>query len=104
MNGLSYTFPTGSVIGTRSFLVLAKNRSIFAATYGNAVPVFDEFSGNLQNDGETISLIKPGATSALNVIVDRVRYDVALPWPATAAKARLLVSVDRSQPGQRARG
>jgi hypothetical protein len=80
VNGLDYSFPTGSVILPRTFLVLAKNRSVFASTYGNAVPVFDEFDGDFQLDGETISLIAPG-----NVIVDRVRYEGALPWPATAA-------------------
>ncbi len=80
VNGLDYNFPTGSVILPRTFLVLAKNRSVFAFTYGNAVPVFDEFDGEFQTGGETISLIAPG-----NVIVDQVRYEGALPWPATAA-------------------
>jgi hypothetical protein len=80
VNGLSYNFPTGSVILPRTFLVLAKNRSVFSFTYGNAVPVFDEYDGDFQRDGETISLVTPN-----NVIVDRVRYEGALPWPARAA-------------------
>lgn len=85
VNGLSYTFPPGSIMLPRTFLVLAKNRSVFASTYGNAIAVFDEFGGDFQNDGETISLIKPGATPELDLIVDRVRYEGALPWPAAEA-------------------
>jgi hypothetical protein len=80
VNGLNYTFPNGSVILPRTFLVLARNRSVFSFAYGNAVPVFDEYDGDFQHDGETISLV-----TANNVIVDRVRYEGALPWPATAA-------------------
>ncbi len=57
VNGLNYTFPGGSYIAPRAFLVLAKNRSVFAATYGNAIPVFDEYAGDFQRDGETISLL-----------------------------------------------
>ena len=80
VNGLNYTFPTGSVILPRTFLVLARDRSVFAFTYGNAVPIFDEYDGDFQRDGETISLV-----SASDVIVDRVRYEGALPWPAASA-------------------
>jgi hypothetical protein len=79
VNGLDYTFPEGSLIGPRAFLVLAKNRSMFAVRYGIAVPVFDEFSGDLQPDGETISLLDTNG-----VIIDRVRYEPSWPWPATA--------------------
>ncbi len=85
VNGLDYTFPGGSFIGPRGFLVLAKNRSAFASAYGNPFLVFDEFDGDFQRDGETISLIKPGGSPALDLIVDRVRYEGALPWPAVAA-------------------
>jgi hypothetical protein len=85
VNGLDYTFPNGSFIAPRSFLVLAKNRTAFASAYGNPFLVFDEFNGDFQRDGETISLIKPGGSPALDLIVDRVRYEGALPWPATAA-------------------
>ena len=46
-NGLSYTFPNGTSIGPRSFLVLAKSRAAFSTAYGPNVYVFDEFSGNI---------------------------------------------------------
>ena len=57
LNGLGYTFPGGSYLMPRTFLILAKNRSVFAYTYGNAIAVFDEFPGDFQNDGETLSLL-----------------------------------------------
>jgi hypothetical protein len=82
-NGLDYVFPGGSFIAPRSFVVLAKDRTAFDIGYGTNPAVLGEFSGNLQSDGETISLIKTGATPALDVVVDRVRYEPNQPWPAT---------------------
>ena len=58
-NGLSYTFPNGTSIRPRGYLVLARDRSVFNAYYGPAILVFGEYSGNLQSDGETLSLLKP---------------------------------------------
>jgi hypothetical protein len=77
-NGLAYTFPNGSFIAPRRFLTLVKSREAFDAAYGSRL-VFDEYGGNLQLDGETLSLIKPGAPP---VLVDRVRYETNAPWPA----------------------
>jgi len=84
-NGLAYTFPSGSFIPPRGFLTLAKKREAFDTAYGSRL-VFDEFSGNLQSDGETLSLIKPGAP---DVVVDRVRYETNAPWPAPVSGASL---------------
>lgn len=88
-NGLGYTFPGGATIAPRSFLVLAKDRTAFNIAYGSAIPVFDQFSGKLQANGETLSLLKPGLLPDQPVVVDRVRYEAALPWPATAYPASL---------------
>jgi hypothetical protein len=79
VNGLDYTFPEGSTIGPRSFLVLARNQSVFSVRYGGAISVFGEFSGDFQNDGETISLLDTNGN-----YIDRVRYEPSLPWPTTA--------------------
>jgi concanavalin A-like lectin/glucanase superfamily protein/lamin tail-like protein/CotH protein/Ig-like domain-containing protein len=80
-NGLSYTFPAGSLIAPNGFLVLARNRPAFAAACGATVPVFDTFDGALQENGETLSLIKPGTNAATDLIVSRVRYENGPPWP-----------------------
>src|SRR5205823_7862991 len=42
------------------------------------------FGGRLEPAGETLSLIKPGATPDQDVVVDRVRYEPGAPWPAAA--------------------
>jgi hypothetical protein len=81
--GLSYAFPAGSIIGPNSYLVLAANRAAFAAAYGASAPVFDTFTGTLQTDGETLSLVQPG--TAPEVVITKVRYGNAAPWPTAAA-------------------
>ena len=81
INGLDYTFPSGATLLPQQYLVLAKSSIVFAATYNTLTPVFDIFSGNLQANGETLSLIQPGLTPDQDVIVDRVRYEAAAPWP-----------------------
>ncbi|MFM1768533.1 MAG: hypothetical protein RJA22_1062 [Verrucomicrobiota bacterium] len=109
-DGLDYTFPAGSIIAPRTYLVLAKNRPAFASAYGVTIPVHDQFEGNLQSGGETLSLIKPALTNAFltnatAVVIDRVRYEEDLPWPRgsnnvpTAASLQLIDSLqDNSRP------
>ena len=46
LQGLSYTFPAGSVLPPLGYLVLAANRPAFAAAYGATNPVFDTFSSH----------------------------------------------------------
>jgi hypothetical protein len=87
--GLAYTFPDGSFIAPLSFLVLVKDREAFDLTYGTNLVVFDEFPGQLQPDGETLSLLKPVVSSAPDLVVDRVRYETNAPWPAAIVGASL---------------
>ena len=81
INGLAYTFPAGSMITPSSYLVLAKDRLAYAAAYGATTPLFDTFPGNLQSDGETLTLIRPGALGGPSVEVAKVRYENRAPWP-----------------------
>lgn len=82
INGLDYTFPMGSLLRTNSYLVLAADREAFAVAYGAAIPVFDTFSGSLQNDGETLTLLQP--FSGTNQVVAKLRYEDHAPWPLAA--------------------
>lgn len=95
-NGLAYTFPNGSFIAPRGFMTLAKNRAAFDTAYGSRL-VFDEYGGNLQLNGETLSLIKPGAPP---LVVDRVRYETNAPWPALVQGASLQL-IDAAQDNSR---
>jgi hypothetical protein len=47
LQGLSYTFPNGSLLGPTNYLVLAVNGVAFAEAYGATNPVFDTFSGGM---------------------------------------------------------
>ena len=99
VSGLSYTFPAGSFIAPRSFLVLAKNAGATFTAHSTNVLVFDEYDGNLQGNGETLTLINPARTNgAVDVVVSKVRYDNVLPWPTNAAGSGLsLQLVDSAQ-------
>ncbi|HEY5911572.1 MAG TPA: lamin tail domain-containing protein [Verrucomicrobiae bacterium] len=84
LQGLAYTFPPGAAIGPQSYLVLAANAAAFSAAYGVSTPLFDTFGGVLQTDGETLTLIKPGTNTQADLVVDKIRYGSAAPWPAAA--------------------
>jgi hypothetical protein len=93
--GLDYTFPFGSLLPPRSFLVLAKDRAAFATAYGSSANVFAEFDGRLDPDGETLTLFKPGATPAEDLVVDQLRYEPGVPWPSAAnGQGAALQSID----------
>ena len=86
INGLDFTFPSGSIITNRQYLVVAANIPAYASVYGvgGGAPV-GFFSGNLQNDGETLTLVKPaGSSNEVEVVVDKVRYESVLPWSTNA--------------------
>lgn len=85
LNGLSFTFPAGTVIAPGAYLLVVENLTVFATTYGHGIPVAGVYGGTLSSNGETISLIKPGATPAQDVVIDQVRYAPQLPWPLLAA-------------------
>src|SRR6266542_2466155 len=101
-NGLDYTFPAGSFIAPGGFLVLTKDRAAAVSAYGTNFVAFDEFNGNLQANGETLTLIQPGATRASDRVIDKVRYEGFAPWPAGASgSGASLQLIDPSQDNAR---
>ena len=80
LHGVGYTFPVGTILPAGSFLVLAAHRQAFATAYGTATPIFDLYPGQLQPDGETLTLIKPGTTNIPDQIISKVKYESVLPW------------------------
>ena len=102
MEGLDFTFPPGTVISNRGFLVICKDRAVFGSAYGWSVPVLCEYDGQLDDGGETLSLIKPGATPAQDLLVDLVTYDDDPPWPAGAdGQGAALQLIDADQDNNR---
>lgn len=87
-DGISYTFPPGTVIAGGGFLVIAKTPG--HPSLAGIPGVLGPFSGNLSNSGETIDLI-----SSSGRLMDRVSYSDRDEWPvapdgvgATLAKLR----------------
>jgi hypothetical protein len=104
INGLDYEFPAGSVIAGQQALALAKNRAAYFAAYGTNTPLpFGVFDGNLDLDGETLTLLAPRASGlAPDDIIDKVRYEARLPWATNAnSGAASLQLIDAAQDNSR---
>lgn len=84
LNGADFTFPNGSIIQPGGYLVVTESQQAALKSYGAAVTVAGQFNGSLDNGGETLSLIKPGATPEEDIVIDSVRYDNDRPWPLAA--------------------
>ncbi|PYK99901.1 MAG: hypothetical protein DME19_07015, partial [Verrucomicrobia bacterium] len=84
IDGADFAFDEGTIVQPGGFLVVANDPVAFAAAYGNSIPVAGVFDGGLNNGGETLKLVKPGATPDQDLILDQVTYDSAPPWPTAA--------------------
>jgi hypothetical protein len=103
--GIQFTFPAGLRLASGASLLLvnfdpaanAAALAAFRARYPSlpaSTPLFGPYSGKLGNDGDAIELYKPDpvqlpphpdAGYVPYVLVERVVYQSAAPWPAAAA-------------------
>ncbi|GAB4434908.1 MAG: hypothetical protein Kow0031_16650 [Anaerolineae bacterium] len=75
-SGINFTFPgSGAVLRPGEFFVLVRNPAAFTDRYPD-VAVTGEFSGNLSNNGETISLFGPDGK-----LLETVTYNDKGGWP-----------------------
>ena len=72
-NGITYTFPAGTILPVNGYVVLAVNANAFKNVFG-FLPL--QFVGALSNGGEVIRLADAGGAE-----VDAVTYANMLPWP-----------------------
>jgi len=93
IGGVSYTFPEGAEIPAHGVaMVVPVEPALFRTAHGLAedVQVFGPYSGGLDNDGESVKLLRPGEpTLDPNLIVpyllvDQIDYMPQLPWPVSA--------------------
>jgi hypothetical protein len=80
--GIRFTFPAGTVLPARGFLVVAKEREqllAVSAYHLAAERVLGDYQGELDNGGERITLSDAGGA-----LVDEVSYSDSFPWPAAA--------------------
>lgn len=102
LSGVDFDFPAGTLIGPGQFWVVAKDQFAFGTKFAFRAPLLGEFNGNLDPEGETLTLLRPGATPETPIVVDQVRYESTAPWlpqPATAGVS--LNVIDASQDNSR---
>ncbi len=81
-NGISFTFDPSNplrILAPGASVLLVSSLAAFEFRYGMNLPVAGEFSGNLNNDGEQITLVDASKASVRDFI-----YNDAAPWPAGA--------------------
>jgi len=85
LSGVDFVFAPGTLIGPDGYLVVAGNAAGFVSAYGVGTPLAGIFEGRLDNDGETLRLMRPDlAVPGGEKLVDEVTYDDAAPWPELA--------------------
>ncbi len=84
LNGVGFNFPEGTIIPPNGFVLAVENHAAFLSAFGLGLPVAGVYSGALDNGGETLRLIRPGATPELDLLIDEVTYDDDPPWPVIA--------------------
>jgi len=76
-NGIQYTFAPGTLLGSKQYLVVARDPAALQAAY-NISGVRGPFTGRLNNDGERLELSNPGGE-----ILISFRYGGVRPWPVS---------------------
>jgi hypothetical protein len=90
INGIGFYFPAGTIIPPKGrILVVNSDPSVFRQNYGvpQEIPIY-QYSGNLQDNGETISIEMPDTPTEkgpVYVVIDQVQYNNKSPWPLAAA-------------------
>jgi len=78
--GISFTFPRGTVVPGKGFLVVCANKANVQSVYGLSESILaGPFEGRLDNAGEEIALL-----DRMGTVMARVRYRDRDPWPAGA--------------------
>jgi hypothetical protein len=75
--GVSICFDDNTTVNPYSYVVISPNISHTQATY--SVTAIKQYSGNLSNKGETITL-----RNEIGMVVDSVTYSDDMPWPLRA--------------------
>ncbi len=86
---LQYVFPTGTVLLPQNYLVLAENPFVFNETYGIYRVPFDTLPTPIPPRGAVLTLSRPVPNTTNFVVVDRIKYEAAPPWPMPTNAASL---------------
>jgi hypothetical protein len=82
LSGTDFTFPSGTTLSPGSYLVVARNLTVFQTSY-SGTNALGNFVSQLAPDGGTVALWRPmpGGGESL---VDYVTFSSQAPWPALA--------------------
>jgi CotH kinase protein/Bacterial Ig domain/Lamin Tail Domain len=95
-DAVDFDFPTNVTLPAGGRLLIvgfatndAPTLAAFRATYGldSTVTILGPWSGKLDNSAETIELLRPDSPNGTNVpyiLVEKLAYQDAAPWPVTA--------------------
>jgi hypothetical protein len=72
-SAVSYTFPKGTIINPKGFIVIASDKNGFEVLY--KIPATGEFGGSLSNEGERIVLFDESNTKIIDM-----KYGIEYPW------------------------
>lgn len=75
--GVKFTFPAGTKLGAKSYLVVSADRAAYVGHYGGDGVVFGNFTGHLSHRSERIEL-----RDAQQAVVDTFKYEDSGDWPA----------------------
>jgi hypothetical protein len=98
LSGADFSFPQNIEIPPNGLVVISAIEPAIFRQHANlpaSIPVYGPFSGNLQDNGELLELVRPdGVDFETNgvvvtpvvpyVVIDAVRYGNQTPWPTTA--------------------
>lgn len=87
--GIDLTFPRGTWIRGKGYVVICANEAIFKAAYPNVI-VAGSFVGRLDSDGETLVLSNQSGGEVV-----RLRYSDRGKWPAAASGTGHTLSLRR---------
>ena len=93
ISGIGYTFPADTQAAPGEILLVARSRADLETLYDIPADIrtLPDFTGRLDNDGERLTVERPGETymdngveKTTSIAVDSVRYNDAEPWPTAA--------------------
>lgn len=77
--GITFTFPNGTVLAAGERIVVVRSQADFIARYGNGPRIAGAYTGALDNSGEQIAVL-----SATGADIVRFTYNDHGPWPTAA--------------------
>jgi hypothetical protein len=83
--GLVFNFANGTAIPPGGFLLVVSDVAAFNSIYpGVTAPIAGAWSGAFSPGGDTVQLIRSGATPDQDVVLDSVTFRPDAPWPTSA--------------------